>query len=181
MEDKLVRETHHLAVFLLVVLLLAIGQAAIPVWAYFANCEISNNNEMNAYVPELWLQTSQADFETGVLSQVDTSTSSGDVLLQSRSNWYSQPWYDANWGYRMPVIISNSGSTSANYQVKVTIPYDSDMQSDFDDIRFTDGNETTPLSHWRESYTTSGTATYWVKIPSVPTGIKTQKELGGVS
>jgi|GEM_PF-1504307 hypothetical protein len=173
MENKLVRETPQLAVLLLVVLLLAIGQAAIPAWAAFLNSERSNDNEMNAYVPDLWMQTSQADFETGVFNQVDTSTSPGDVLLQSRSNWYSQPWYDANWGYRVPVAISNSGSTSTNYQVKVTIPYDSDMQSDFDDIRFANSDETTTLPHWRENYTASGTATFWVKIPSLPRGIET--------
>ncbi len=37
----------------------------------------------------------QADFEDGVLSQVDTTTNPGDVILATTSNWY-----DSDWTYR---------------------------------------------------------------------------------
>jgi len=47
------------------------------------------------------------------------------------------------------------------------------MQPDFDDIRFMDSDGSTPLSHWREDYTASDSATFWVKVPSVPSGDKT--------
>jgi hypothetical protein len=56
--------------------------------------------------------------------------------------------------------------------VKVVVTYDSDMQPDFDDIRFVDSDDLTLLYHWRESYTASTAATFWVKVPSVPSGTK---------
>ena len=70
----------------------------------------------------------------------------------------------------MPVTLQNPGSELSSYQVMVTVPYDSDMQSDFDDIRFVAGDNSTVLSYWRKSYTASSTATFWVKVDSIPAG-----------
>ncbi|EKD42027.1 MAG: fibronectin, type III protein, partial [uncultured bacterium] len=63
-------------------------------------------------------------------------------------------------------ITNNVASTLTNYQVKVTLTYDADMQADFDDIRFVDTDGTTLLDYWLESKTDSSTATFWVEIPS---------------
>ena len=41
------------------------------------------------------------------------------------------------------------------------------MQADFDDIRFTDDDQTTLIDHWREEYTASTSATFWVEVPSI--------------
>jgi hypothetical protein len=77
-------------------------------------------------------------------------------------------WYDQNWTKRKKVTLTeNSGSTLTNYQVKITIAYDSDMQADFDDIRFTKADGATLLDHWRESYTASTTADFWVEVDSM--------------
>ncbi len=51
--------------------------------------------------------------------------------------------------------------------------YDTDMQPDFDDLRFTSSDGTTELSYWLESKTDSTTATIWVKIPSLASGDNT--------
>ncbi|MBI4848076.1 MAG: DUF2341 domain-containing protein, partial [Nitrospirae bacterium] len=78
-------------------------------------------------------------------------------------------WYDSSWSKRQ--LITITGSTVGivtNYAVKIDVAYDSDMQTDFDDIRFTSSNGTTTLDHWRGTYTNSGTGTFWVKIPSIP-------------
>ena len=77
-------------------------------------------------------------------------------------------WWDTSWTKRKKIIIQeNSGNDLTDYQVKLTVSYDSDMQSDFDDLRFIDpyGNE---LDYWMEGYTASTSATVWVKIPSIP-------------
>ncbi|MFA5392797.1 MAG: DUF2341 domain-containing protein, partial [Candidatus Paceibacterota bacterium] len=66
--------------------------------------------------------------------------------------------------------ITITGSTAGaltDYEVKVTVAYDANMQPDFDDIRFTDA-EGTSLSYYRDSYTASTSAVFWVKIPSIP-------------
>ncbi len=97
-----------------------------------------------------WVAVTQAQFQEGVINQVDIS----------------------GWPYRKPVTITNSGAALTDYQVKVDVPYDPHMQEDFDDIRFADGNGNS-LSHWRESYTASTSAVFWVKVPSIPTGNST--------
>jgi RHS repeat-associated protein len=85
-----------------------------------------------------------------------------------------QNWMDSSWTRRKPITITNnSGSTLTDYQIKLTVSYDSDMQSDFDDLRFTDLDGITQLSYWTESYTASSSATVWLKIPSLPISGKT--------
>ncbi len=77
------------------------------------------------------------------------------------------------WSRRAPVTINNPGSGLTNYQVKVQVAYDSDMQLNFNDIRFTASDGTTLLSYWRESYTAGVSAIFWVKVPSIPSGSST--------
>ncbi len=80
-------------------------------------------------------------------------------------------WYDVNWSKRKRVTITNSNGTAVtNAAVKFDVEYDSDMQADFDDIRFTDSSGTTSLSYWFEVVNTGATSTVWVKIPSLAAG-----------
>jgi len=73
------------------------------------------------------------------------------------------------WTKRRAISIGNSSSSKLiNYQVKLDIFYDSDMQLDFDDLRFKDENEE-PLNYWIESKTNGVSAAVWVKIPEIPT------------
>jgi hypothetical protein len=134
----------------------------------FVDLENSSSNSFQAWASTVWVQTTQSDFEAGVLNNVDTSSSPGDVKLAVKSGWY-----DASWSCRAPVVINNPGPRLTAYQVKVNVTYDADMQPNFDDIRFVDSNGSTLLSHWRESYTASTSAIFWVKVPSVPSGSKT--------
>jgi predicted ribosomally synthesized peptide with SipW-like signal peptide len=158
---------HRLLMVLLLVGLIA-GQAGMGTTACFTDTELNADNTFQAWVSSQWVQTTQGDFQAGVLDNVDTSSSPGDVKLAVKSDWYN-----TSWSYRRPVTISNPGSGLTAYQVKVDVTYDSDMKSNFDDIRFTDADGSTLLFHWRESYIASASATFWVKIPSVPSGNKT--------
>lgn len=77
-------------------------------------------------------------------------------------------WYDPNWAARQRVrVINNDASAYSDVAVKFEVAYDTDMQTDFDDIRFTDASGTTTLSYWREEYTTATDAQFWVKIPTM--------------
>ena len=98
---------------------------------------------------------------------VDVTSSPGNVKIEGI------PWYDANWGKRRPITINNSGGALSNYQIRIIATYDSDMQSDFDDIRFTDSDMTTELSYWCESYAANDSAIFWVKVPSIASGAST--------
>lgn len=144
------------------------GQAGIGATAYFTDAEPNAGNSFEAWISSQWMQTTQADFNAGVLSNVDTSSSPGDVKLAVKSGWYN-----TFWSRKAPITINNAGSGLTAYQVKVNVTYDSDMKPDFDDIRFADADGSTLLSHWRESYTASTSAIFWVKVPAVPSGSKT--------
>jgi hypothetical protein len=87
---------------------------------------------------------------------------------------YGEPgsldWLSNSYTKRKPITITNgSGAALSNYQVKLSIAYDADMQADFDDLRFTSSDKKTELSYWIESKTNSSSATVWVKVPSIPT------------
>jgi len=147
----------------------------------FVDLESSTGNTFQAWASTQWVQTTKAEFEAGVLNQVDTSSSPDNVklgttysLLEPTSSIGSEEsWHFTSWSRRAPVTINNSGSALTNFQVRVDVTYDADMQPDFDDIRFVDSDDSTELSHWRESYTASTSAIFWVKVPSVPSGNKT--------
>ncbi len=78
-------------------------------------------------------------------------------------------WYDASWSYRRAITVTGStAGVQTNYAAKVSVTYDSDMQADFDDVRFTDSNGTTLIDYWLETKTDSTSATFWVEVPSIP-------------
>ncbi len=56
-----------------------------------------------------------------------------------------------------------------DYQVRINVAYDSDMKTDFSDLRFADSDGTTLISYWIQNYTASDSAIFWVKVPSIPT------------
>jgi uncharacterized repeat protein (TIGR01451 family) len=79
------------------------------------------------------------------------------------------PWYDTLWTRRDTITVEGSSAgAQTNYSVKLTIPYDAAMKTDFSDLRFTDSSGTLLLSYWVETETNSTSALVWVKVPSVP-------------
>jgi hypothetical protein len=87
----------------------------------------------------------------------------------------SSEWFNTNWDYRQRVRVQNPTATAfSTTSVKVTVPYDASMQTDFDDIRFTTSDGVTPADFWTERVVASTEATVWVEIPSLPaSGIAT--------
>jgi hypothetical protein len=49
----------------------------------------------------------------------------------------------------------------------MTIIYDTDMNADFSDLRFTDDTNTAELDYWIENFTTSVNASVWVEMPLI--------------
>ncbi len=80
-------------------------------------------------------------------------------------------WYSASWSKRKKIAVSNpTGSTMTNQAVKLVVLYDSDMQTDFEDLRFTDSSGTTTIPYWIESSVASASSTVWVKLSSIAAG-----------
>ena len=72
-------------------------------------------------------------------------------------------WLDG-WDHRQGITITGSSGASTNYQIKLDVTYDANMQPDFDDLRFTDDDGQTELDYWTEKYTASTSATVWVEV-----------------
>ncbi|WP_321430249.1 DUF2341 domain-containing protein [uncultured Methanolobus sp.] len=63
-------------------------------------------------------------------------------------------------------ISPSSDGTLTDYQMSFTITYEPEMQTDFDDLRFTD-EYSIPIPYWIESMTNSSSAKVWVKVPEI--------------
>lgn len=78
-------------------------------------------------------------------------------------------WFNASWSKRKKLTVQNPTSEAlTNFEAKVVVEYDGDMQSDFDDLRFTDASGTTSIDYWVESASASASSTVWLEIPAVP-------------
>lgn len=54
-----------------------------------------------------------------------------------------------------------------NYTVKFNVSYESTMNANFSDVKFTAADGTTYLDYYLESYTPSSFATFWVDVPEI--------------
>jgi hypothetical protein len=80
--------------------------------------------------------------------------------------------------YKRAITLTYSGSTLTNHDVVFTLDTASlisaeKMQSDCDDIRIYDSDESTPLSYWIESGCNTANTQIWTQVPSIPDGGKT--------
>ncbi len=81
------------------------------------------------------------------------------------SEWFGGA--TSSWPYRERVSITNNTSSAAsNVAVLVKLPYHSQMQADYRDIRFTAADGVTSIPFWIDTYTTAE-ANVWVKVPTI--------------
>mgnify|MGYP003965244991 FL=1 len=78
---------------------------------------------------------------------------------------------------KVTVVISNTGSLQTDYDVLLeldtaTMISGGTLQSDCDDLRFYDTDDTTPLNYWVESGCNTSTTQVWITVPSIPVGNK---------
>lgn len=91
------------------------------------------------------------------------------LLVLNISAGNAKAWWDGNWNYKKAINIT-AGSALTDYQVGINVTYDSDMQADFDDIRFVNGSENAELDYWLDDKVASTWAYFWVEVPSIPSG-----------
>lgn len=114
-------------------------------------------------------------FNTPIVRTLYGYGSSGKIGIRDlNGNFEEDPWWNSTWLYRRSITINNTANsnTLTDYQVAINLTYDSDMQPDFSDIRFTWYNSTsgaeTEIPYWIESKSNSQWAYVWVKVPSIP-------------
>ena len=154
--------TIFLATIALILLITSLGVTR----SSLVDLETSTGNAFQAWNASLWTQTSQADFEAGVSSQVDTVSSPGSVILATTSDWY-----DSDWSYRRQITIDHTkvddvadpSTTYAGFPVLVYATGLSDILPNGEDIRFTTSDGVTELPREIESYS-AGTLYAWVKV-----------------
>lgn len=97
------------------------------------------------------------------------------LKIDGKTQKVSAAWWNSNWNYRRSIAITNSsGVGKTNVLVKVLENYNlsslvsaGKLQSDLDDLRFTDSNDTV-INYWIED-ATSTSVDIWAVIPSLPT------------
>ena len=63
------------------------------------------------------------------------------------------------------VVVPRSAEEVTDLNVRIRVPWQTGMLADFADIRFFASDGVTPLAQYRQAYTASTAALWWVKIP----------------
>lgn len=112
----------------------------------------------------------------GEYEVVATSADGSTSLPDNSSNElviieYSAEWWDTNWTKCRNITIANTGTTTlSNFPAYIDLPYDSDMQSNYNDIRFINtscANGGFELDFEIET-DTAASADVWVEIDNLP-------------
>ena len=110
-----------------------------------------------------WIMTTQANFESCILSNVDVLTSSGNVTLLSSG------WWNDDWTKRRELTFDNSAQSDNLQNLTVLVALDNSRidygqtQNQGQDIRFINPDGT-QLSHEIENWDETGTSYVWVRI-----------------
>ncbi|WP_293750997.1 DUF2341 domain-containing protein [uncultured Paraglaciecola sp.] len=99
-----------------------------------------------------------------------SDTSNNELVIEEAQ------WWDTNWTKCRDITIANTGTTTlSNFPAYIDLAYDSDMQSNYYDIRFINtscANSGSELDFEIETYT-AASADVWVEIDSLPAAGKT--------
>jgi hypothetical protein len=156
------------AVSVICLCLLACGAGEVA--SSFADSEASSGNAFQGWVSRLWAQTTQAEFEAGILGGTDTRSSPGDVGLARDSGVFAFQGGTANfWRYGVP-----SNSWASMTAAPNTVGAGGALA--YDGVRYIyalrgGGSRT----FWR--YDTVGGA--WAALANAPANVGTGNTLGG--
>jgi hypothetical protein len=72
------------------------------------------------------------------------------------------------WTKTKIITADNTGGAAlTDFQVRVDVTHDGDMQDDFDDVRFTATDGVTEFDYYLESYDSGTSAIFWVEVPQI--------------
>lgn len=121
------------------------------------------------------ITSSEFEFESrwGELTFTDIETT-GSILYKI---YYDVPGDPNIWGFKKEVTITYSGTAKTDYDVLLEIDTAAlitanKMQTDCDDIKLLDSDDSTTLIHWIEGGCNTTTTQIWTRVPSIPDGGK---------
>ena len=95
------------------------------------------------------------------------------LLLLFFSSSLSAQWL-SGWNQRQRIAIQeNSGNTLNNYQIRVDLLYQTGMDPQFADLRFTTQDGTTPIDFWIETFQNASGAIVWLELPNLAANANT--------
>ncbi len=105
---------------------------------------------------------------------IDKSRSENYIVEGGEVKMYGthQMWSDPSWT-RMKKITIDSSVEDTDCAIKLIVYYDSDMRSDYGDLRFKFNDDNFWLDYWIEEKNPEPNNPYaivWVKIPALPSG-----------
>lgn len=107
-----------------------------------------------------WAQTTFDGSTDGTYSNTQAADGNTNLSLLGNAIPSLSNAGGGSWSKRALITITNF---QANFETKITLTYDADMQADFDDIRFYDATAGAEIPYWLESKTDSTTAIVWFK------------------
>ena len=109
---------------------------------YFDTVDGNNNNYEGWYIDDFWIGTYPNE----------------SIKIESDAFWWNQ-----SWGKRIPIEI-NSSSNLIDYQMKVDIPFEEGMKTDYSDLRFVywNGTDNIEIPYWIQDYNSTD-AIIWIK------------------
>ena len=81
----------------------------------------------------------------------------------------SLAWYDGSWEKMKTISLQYNGTntTLSEYQTFINVTWDSDMNTDFSDLRFIINDTNTSIPYWVQNKVDSSYADIWIKVPSI--------------
>lgn len=143
-------------------------------WYYAKNLPVVAGT---TYTVRVWMNvpisTTPVSGKYGVALKASSQT-----LQQAKDSgnlYYLDPWFDISWLYKKPILINNTGNATDlnDFQVKLNVTYDSDMQVDFRDIRIVNDTSGASVPYWIESKVNSSYANVWFNASSIPASVWT--------
>ena len=110
----------------------------------------------------------------GNAQKIDLTISENYIVENGKVQMYGTypMWNDASFT-RMKVVSLSSSVTDSDVAIKIIVHYDSDMRSDYGDVRFKFQNDDAWLTYWIEEKNPESNdpyAIFWLKIPTLPSG-----------
>lgn len=137
-------------------------------WWYVTNVPFTANQTR---IFRVWVEVPINTIPTGKYGfALKPSSQSMSQAISAGNFYYLDPWWNSTWTKKQEMNLTHSTSLT-DFETLVKVTYDSDMQSDFDDIRFLNGAEDTELPFCILNKTDSTEMYVRVKADSNSTGV----------
>ncbi|OYT63833.1 hypothetical protein B6U67_01825, partial [Methanosarcinales archaeon ex4484_138] len=147
----------------------SLNHGGMNTWFYLKNIPVTAGTN---YTIRAWVEvpvTLTGEYGKYWWAVKPSSETIGEAI--SSGHFYAlDPWFNASWGKRRPIQINNTGNANDldYYQVNINITYDSDMNSDFSDIRIVNDTADATVPYWIESKVDGSWANVWFNCTHIP-------------